>query len=201
MLLRNCITYITGGGGNNRFRMNAFYHKDTQSLVPVLLGNNDYAQECYLNSSTFARFYWDEGWALDAPVNTFYDNLAYASNYDYLVVLPGTGTTPPTVEDRLIEAIIPASSLSCTSSTFSFTNNNLSVSTTYQNVTEANITVTETCLGIANRHYANTSSYTVCGAGILTRSIMLPVTIGPNEKRTFTIVIDFNKMLETTTNS
>lgn len=199
MLLRNCITYITGGGGNNRFRMNAFYHKDTQSLVPVC--NIDYAQKCYLNSGTFARSYWDEGWALDAPVNTFYNNPSFTSNYDHLIVLPGTGTTPPTVEDRLIEAIIPASSLNCTSSTLSFTNNNLSVSTTYQNVTEANITVTETCLGIANRHYANTTSYTVCGAGILTRSIMLPVTIGPNEKRTFTIVIDFNKMLETTTNS
>ena len=201
MLLRNCITYITGGGGNNRFRMNAFYHKNTQSLVPVLPSNFQYAQECYLSSDTFARSYWDEGWALDAPVNTFFSNPSFTTNYDHLVVLPGTGTTPPTVEDRLIEAIIPASSLSCTSSTSSFTNNNLSVSTTYQNVTEADITVTETCLGIINRHYATNNIYVVCGAGILTRSIMLPVTIGPNEKRTFTIVIDFNKMLETTTNS
>lgn len=201
MLLRNCITYITCGGGDNRFRMNAFYHKDTQSLVPVLPSNFSYVQECYLSSGIGARSYWDEGWALDTPINSFYGNGSYTGNYDFLIVLPGTGTTPPTAEDRLIEAIIPASSLNCTSNTLSFTNNNLSVSTTYQNVTEANITVTEVCLGIVNRHYANTTSYSICGAGILTRSIMLPVTIGPNEKRTFTIVIDFNKMLETTTNS
>lgn len=186
--------------------MNAFYHKDTQSLVPVLEDSNNVGPQNYLSSGTSARPYWDEGWALEAPTASGHPSSSdRAANYDYLVVLPGTGTTPPTVEDRLIEAIIPASSLNCTSNTLSFTNNNLSVSTTYQNVTEANITVTETCLGIVNRHYVAITAYNyvlqVCGAGILTRSIMLPVTIGPNEKRTFTIVIDFNKMLETTTNS
>lgn len=116
-----------------------------------------------------------------------------------VLICVGNGTTPPTADDvKLENAILDLDYLggACTLSYRTTT-----VTTTWQNNTGAPITINE--LGI---HCSPDVVGTYSGAirhpfVILTRSVLeQPVVMQDGESRTFSIAINFNKMLETSTN-
>ena len=119
-----------------------------------------------------------------------YNNTAKSSIYNigaYKGIALGTGTTPPTYSDFRIETPVEPSG---------YSNNSYSVSAdcqqvltqSYTNKSSEDITVTELGLFV-------TDSDTNANAGkvLLTRNVISPVTIKPNETKTFTIKIDYNK--------
>ena len=120
-----------------------------------------------------------------------YDNTTGANGIDtsgyYKGIALGTGTTPPTYQDFKIEAPVESSG---------YSNNSYSISAdcqqvlaqSYTNKSSEDIIVTE--LGLfATDTNTNPNSAKV----LLTRNVISPVTIKPNETKTFTIKIDYNK--------
>lgn len=105
----------------------------------------------------------------------------------YKGIVLGTGTTPPTYSDFRIETPVESSG---------YSNNSYSISAdcqqvltqSYTNKSSEDITVTELGLFISdadsNENYAKV---------LLTRNVISPVTIKPNETKTFTIKIDYKK--------
>lgn len=105
----------------------------------------------------------------------------------YRGIALGTGTTPPTYSDFRIETPVEPSG---------YSNNSYSISAdcqqvltqSYTNKSSEDIIVTElgffVCDDDANEYYAKV---------LLTRNVISPVTIKPNETKTFTIKIDYNK--------
>ena len=105
----------------------------------------------------------------------------------YRGIVLGTGTTPPTYQDFKIEAPVESSG---------YSNNSYSISAdcqqvlaqSYTNKSSEDIIVTE--LGLfATDLDTNPNSAKV----LLTRNVISPVTIKPNETKTFTIKIDYKK--------
>lgn len=102
-------------------------------------------------------------------------------------IVLGTGTTPPTYNDFRIETPVESSG---------YSNNSYSISAdcqqvltqSYTNKSSEDITVTELGLFVSdsdtNENYAKV---------LLTRNVISPVTIKPNETKTFTIKIDYKK--------
>lgn len=116
-----------------------------------------------------------------------------------VLICVGNGTTPPTIDDTKLEnAILDLDYLGgmCV-----LNKQTITVTTTWQNNTGAPITIKE--LGIhcsANVSYAQDES-THAPFVILTRSVLeQPVVMQDGESRTFSIAINFDKMLETSTN-
>ena len=105
----------------------------------------------------------------------------------YRGIVLGTGTTPPTYQDFKIEAPVESSG---------YSNNSYSVSAdsqqvltqSYTNKSSEDIIVAElgifVCDDNTNEYYAKV---------LLSRNVIPPVTIKPNETKTFTIKIDYNK--------
>lgn len=102
-------------------------------------------------------------------------------------IVLGTGTTPPTYGDFTIEAPVESSG---------YSNNSYSISAdcqqvltqSYTNKSSEDITVTELGFFVSDEY---TNEY--CAKVLLTRNVISPVTIKPNETKTFTIKIDYNK--------
>lgn len=120
-----------------------------------------------------------------------YNNTTGANGIDsfgyYKGIALGTGTTPPTYQDFKIEAPVESTG---------YSNNSYSISAdcqqvlaqSYTNKSSEDITVTE--LGLFVTDLANNENYAKV---LLTRNVISPVTIKPNETKTFTIKIDYNK--------
>ena len=99
----------------------------------------------------------------------------------------GTGTTPPTYSDFRIETPVESSG---------YSNNSYSISAdcqqvltqSYTNKSSEDITVTELGLFVSDE-----ASNENAAKALLTRNVISPVTIKPNETKTFTIKIDYKK--------
>lgn len=120
-----------------------------------------------------------------------------SSSFYYFGIVLGTGTTPPTIDDYKMESYIPEGTLSYTSSNITlpltdgeWTNNGtFSLTQTVSNNTENPVTVTE--LGVYNSNSSNNTRACI----LLTRDVISPVTIQPNETKTFIISWDLSDIL------
>lgn len=105
----------------------------------------------------------------------------------------GSGTTPPQKTDYKLKNYIT------TGLTYSGNNTNLTDGVaswvqTVQNTSTAQITITE--VGLFSRYPDTGENYTAC---LLTRTVLdTPVVLQPNEVKTFTITIDYNKFVDGT---
>lgn len=102
-------------------------------------------------------------------------------------VVLGTGTTPPTYSDFRIET--PVNPTGYSNNSYSVSDDCQQVLTqSYTNKSSEDIIVTELGLFVTdsdiNEDYAKV---------LLTRNVISPVTIKPNETKTFTIKIDYKK--------
>ena len=124
----------------------------------------------------------------------------YSEKATYEVYVPfergiafGSGTTPPQKTDYKLENYIT------TGLTYSGNNTNITDGVanwvqTVQNTSTAQITITEVGLFSKNSHTG--ADYTVY---LLTRTVLdNPVVLQPNEVKTFTITIDYNKFVDGT---
>ena len=119
-----------------------------------------------------------------------YNNTGKSSIYDigaFKGIALGTGTTPPTYSDFRIETPVESSG---------YSNNSYSISAdcqqvltqSYTNKSSEDIIVTELGLFVTD-----SDTNTNAGKILLTRNVISPVTIKPNETKTFTIKIDYKK--------
>lgn len=105
----------------------------------------------------------------------------------------GSGTTPPQKTDYKLENYIT------TGLTYSGNNTDLTDGVahwvqTVQNTSTAQITITE--VGLFSKTRSTGQDYTVF---LLTRTVLdTPVVLQPNEVKTFTITIDYNKFVDGT---
>lgn len=105
----------------------------------------------------------------------------------------GSGTTPPQKTDYKLENYIT------TGLTYSGNNTNLTDGVanwvqTVQNTSTAQITITE--VGLFSKNSNSGQNYTVF---LFTRTVLdTPVVLQPNEVKTFTITIDYNKFVDGT---
>lgn len=103
----------------------------------------------------------------------------------------GSGTTPPKKTDYKIENHI-ATGLTYSNNNTSTTNNIASWVQTVQNTSDEPITITEVGLFC----YPNLGNF-VCV--LVTRTVLdTPVVLQPNDVKTFTITIDYNKFIDGT---
>ena len=128
------------------------------------------------------------------------NTLLYADNYKEINatisssslgigIAIGSGTTAPTIDDFKMENAI-TTNLNAAGATRSFvadTNNSvISLTQPIVNMGESSITVSE--VGIF-------AAYNTSGACmLLSRDVITPVTIAPNESKTFVVTIDFAQM-------
>lgn len=104
----------------------------------------------------------------------------------YKGIVLGTGTTPPTYNDFRIET--PVDPAGYSNHSYSISADCQQVLTqSYTNKSSEDITVTE--LGL----FVSDDSRGVYAKVLLTRNVIPPVTIKPNETKTFTIKIDYKK--------
>lgn len=115
------------------------------------------------------------------------------------LICVGIGTTPPTIDDTKLEnAILNLDFLggSCAGSYQTIT-----ATSTWQNNTGAPVTINELGIHFSSDINSTNTSYTKAPFVILTRSVLeQPVVMQDGDSRTFSIAINFNKMLETATN-
>lgn len=120
-----------------------------------------------------------------------YSNTTGSNSIDtvgvYRGIVLGTGTTPPTYSDFRIET--PVDSTGYSNNSYFISEDCQQVLTqSYTNKSSEDIIVTELGLFVtdsdANENYAKV---------LLTRNVISPVTIKPNETKTFTIKIDYKK--------
>lgn len=143
--------------------------------------------------TTKNRRAYDEGYAASVP-SDFYSDTGTDEVYAPFRrgIAFGSGTTPPQKTDYKLENYITAGL------TYSGNNTNLTDGVanwvqTVQNTSTAQITITE--VGLFAR-YKNTGNHIVL---LLTRTVLdTPVVLQPNEVKTFTITIDYNKFVDGT---
>lgn len=103
----------------------------------------------------------------------------------------GSGTTPPTIKDYKMESAI-TKHINAAGATRSFnantSNSSLTVIQPIVNTGTNTITISE--IGLFGR-YSPTSDSTCI---LLSRDVITPVTIAPNESKTFVVTIDFTQM-------
>ena len=104
----------------------------------------------------------------------------------YKGIVLGTGTTPPAYSDFRIETPVESSGYSNNSYSISADCQQV-LSQRYTNTPSEDIIVTELGLFVCDQE-SNTYSRV-----LLTRNVISPVTIKPNETKTFTIKIDYKK--------
>lgn len=137
---------------------------------------------------------FDRQAVLSVP-SDYYSNTGTAAMYYpfYRGIAFGSGTTPPQKTDYKLENYIT------TGLTYSGNNTKLTDGVanwvqTVQNTSTAQITITE--VGLFSRCSNSAQNYT---AFLLTRTVLdTPVVLQPNEVKTFTITIDYNKFVDGT---
>lgn len=141
------------------------------------------------------------GIAGGADLSVAYSTNIYADNYDEvnegmpstigIGVALGSGTTPPTIDDYKMENAI-TTNLNAGGVTRSFnantSNSSLTVVQPIVNTGTNTITISE--IGLFGKK-SPTSTY---GCILLSRDVITPVTIAPNESKTFVVTIDFAQM-------
>ena len=130
-------------------------------------------------------------------LSSYYTGKSFQGLGTYLspAILLGSGTTPATVEDYYLETLI--TTLTHIRSTKSRNNNTLTFTTTWQNNTGAAITINEFGVHMVNKRTTTKDTTSI----MYTRTVSEePVVMQPGDSRTFTVSIDFSKMLETSTN-
>lgn len=104
----------------------------------------------------------------------------------------GSGTTPPQKTDYKLENYI-ATGLTYSGNNTNQTDGVVNWVQTVQNTSTAQITITE--VGLFSK-YDNSAGYSTY---LLTRTVLdTPVVLQPNEVKTFTIIIDYNKFVDGT---
>lgn len=105
----------------------------------------------------------------------------------------GSGTTPPQKTDYKLENHI-TTGLTYSGNNLDKTNGVVHWVQTVQNTSTAQITITEVGL------FTKDSSYpTQCSTYLLTRTVLdTPVVLQPDEVKTFTITLDYNKFVDGT---
>lgn len=135
------------------------------------------------------------------PLNIAPTTDIYADNYNEvnagmpssigIGVVLGSGTTPPTIDDYKMENAI-TTNLNAGGVTRSFnantSNSSLTVVQPIVNRGTNTITISEIGLFGKNSPMANDSCI------LLSRDVITPVTIAPNETKTFVVTIDFAQM-------
>lgn len=120
--------------------------------------------------------------------NLSVNNSSYVPHYRGIVF--GSGTTPPQKTDYKIENHI-ADGLIYSNNNTSKTNNIINWVQTVQNISSEPITISEVGL------FSAINSQRLCV--LLTRTVLdNPVVLQPNEVKTFTIIIDYNKFVDGT---
>lgn len=103
----------------------------------------------------------------------------------YEGIILGTGTTPPTYSDYKMENY--KTGLTYSNSTISWFAPNLIITESATNKTGADIIVSEVgVFGVDDQKASNRKI-------LLTRNVIEPMTIKPNETKTFTVKINFDK--------
>lgn len=122
---------------------------------------------------------------------THYNFTATGSYYpNYRGIVFGSGTTPPQKTDYKIENHI-ADGLTYSNNSTSETNCVANWVQTVQNTSSEPITISEVGL------FSSTNSRALCV--LLTRTVLdNPVVLQPNDVKTFTITIDYNKFIDGT---
>ena len=136
-----------------------------------------------------------DGKLADSVSSDFYSDTGTAEFYDPFSrgIAFGSGTTPPQKTDYKLENYIT------TGLTYSGNNTNITDGVanwvqTVQNTSTAQITITE--VGLFSKYSYSGQNYTVF---LLTRTVLdTPVVLQPNEVKTFTITIDYNKFVDGT---
>ena len=100
-------------------------------------------------------------------------------------IILGTGTTPPTYSDYKMENY--NTGVTYSNSTASWSAPNVIITESATNNSDANIIVSE--LGVFGLEDGSASYKRI----LLTRNVIEPVTIKPNETKTFTVKINFDK--------
>lgn len=100
-------------------------------------------------------------------------------------IIVGSGTTPPIFNDYKMENHLL--------NTLTFSNNTVSKKARVQVLTQSVTNPTSETITI---NEVGVYGYAENGCYLLTRSIISPVTLAPNETKTFTVKIDFNKFSE-----
>lgn len=141
-----------------------------------------------VNNETFRESTYP---AISSIPSTEYASIPGRSFYAYYRgIVFGSGTTPPQKTDYKIENHI-ADGLTYSNNSTSETNNIVNWVQTVQNTSGEPITISEVGL------FCGYSSYAYCV--LLTRTVLdNPVVLQPNEVKTFTITIDYNKFVDGT---
>ena len=170
---------------------------NTKSVTPTY---NNPTRDCIVSNKVFYHYNMSSNSYVKTTLQAYYtnDNPAYSqsmNNNVNCIICVGSGTTPPTVDDlRLENAILDLNFLG---GIVTGTSNSVTITTTWGNNTGEAKTINE--LGVHCCVTWNTGGkYPIA---ILTRSVLeQPVVMQDGESRTFSITIDFDKMLETSTN-
>lgn len=125
----------------------------------------------------------------------FYSDTGTVESYRPFVrgIAFGSGTTPPQKTDYKLENYIPTG-LTYSGNNTKTTDEVVNWVQTVQNTSTAQITITE--VGLFSRNESTGQDYAV---NLLTRTVLdTPVVLQPNEVKTFTITIDYNKFVDGT---
>ena len=125
----------------------------------------------------------------------------YADNYNEIStpaenslgigLVIGSGTTAPTIDDYKMEnAITTNLNAGGVTRSFNATNSNSSLTVVQPIVNIGVSTITISEIGLFAKYAATSST----GCLLLSRDIISPVTIAPNETKTFVVTIDFAQM-------
>lgn len=122
--------------------------------------------------------------------DNYNENNANVSNSLGIGLVIGSGTTPPTIDDYKMENAI-TTNLNAGGVTRSFNANtsNSSLTVVQPIVNRGANTITISEIGLFAR-YDGASN----GCILLSRDVITPVTIAPNESKTFVVTIDFTQM-------
>lgn len=149
-------------------------------LTVVSVNNSRFEELSIMDTSVHCVPSTHYNFSTDHP--TFYPN--------YRGIVFGSGTTPPQITDYQIENHI-ADGLTYSNNSTSKANNVVNWVQTVQNTSSEPITISEVGLFSA----CNTTYLCV----LLTRTVLdNPVVLQPNEVKTFTITIDYNKFVDGT---
>lgn len=143
------------------------------------------------NGSVYKDGVGSSGPYISSVPPTCYNLLGYNNYYPYMRgIVFGSGTTPPQKTDYKIENHI-ADGLIYFNNNTSKTNNIVNWVQTVQNTSSEPITISE--VGLFSSH----PDRSFCA--LLTRTVLdNPVVLQPNEVKTFTITIDYNKFVDGT---
>lgn len=170
------------------FVVSAAMYSSTNASYKVRDTKNEVISSYYLNhmymTTTSGANYSETGITLN-------------NNSLYTGIVVGTGSTAPTYNDYKMESAVDPNIVSYTSNSLTFppinTNSQITdpmVVTFTQNITNNSgndITIKEVGL------FKGTGS-TSCASVLITRDVISPVTITPNETKTFIVTMDFAQM-------